>query len=159
MKKYILPSLFVALLVIVFLFGKSCNKPIEPIPTSFNTSDLRMKEELIKKLKAELKPQIVEVEVLRDRWHKAKHDTIPCDSAIVIQRNISDTLILKDSILISSQAIIINKQDSVITGWHTAHASDSTTIVKLNKEIKRQKRQKWLIIAGGSVIVAGLIIR
>jgi hypothetical protein len=148
----------IALLIAIFLLGRSCNHTKETY-TSFNTSDLRLKEAQIKDLKPIIEYREKEVVKWRTKWREGKHDTIPCDSAIVILKNVCDTIILKDSLLIQIQADVITKQDSIIQGWHTAHTADSVTIMGLNREVKRQKRQKWLIGICGGVLVGSLLVR
>ena len=66
-----------------------------------------------------------------------------------------DSIIVVDSSLITDLKRVI-KVDSVIIGNHKkASVIDSTTIVSLNKDVKKHKRHKrWLV---GGIIATGVI--
>lgn len=93
------------------------------------------------------------------KWRKLKQDTayIPCDSLLKITRIVCDTIMYNDSAHISVLKQVIKNDSITKSNYKKIINNDSTTIVGLNKEIKKQKRQKK-IFAGIAAVVAGIAI-
>lgn len=93
------------------------------------------------------------------KWRKLKQDTayIPCDSLLKITRIVCDTIMYNDSAHISVLKQVI-KNDSVIKlNYKKIINNDSITIAGLNKEVKKQKKQKK-IFAGIAAVATGIAI-
>lgn len=97
--------------------------------------------EVGKFLKKDVQAKTDTVKKHRKTYHKSKEEikTLPCDTALKLIVHVCDTLVKADSVLIEAQNKLILNQDSTITGLLEVHREDSTTIVKLNKKLKRQK--------------------
>lgn len=101
------------------------------------------------------------------RWRVAKAHAIPHDTAhaysnadsckkIVLQLvSACDSVIAKDSCVISHLKEVIKLDSSIIGNYQKSSQIDSLTIVGLKKEVKKQKRQKRLL-AALSVVLAGV---
>ena len=142
--------LAVAILVVCLLLFDKCNS--KPEQVTYNDSDslkqviaaqTRVKDSLLIAVK---KKDTIRVEVIR-KYRILKHDTIYaniCDPII----QLCDSIILVDSSLIVDLKHVI-KIDSVIIGnYKKVTHNDSISIVGLNKEVKKQKRQKRLLLGG-----------
>lgn len=97
------------------------------------------------------------------QWRKLKGDTIfrsmPCDTILPILVQTCDSIISADSVLIAglksvikSDSLIIQKQDSVIR-------LDSLNILALSNEIRKQKRQKRIALAGVGILGVIAVLR
>ena len=93
------------------------------------------------------------------KWKKAKRDTafLPCDSVLKLVITICDTIMFNDSAHISVLKQVIKNDSVTKSNYKKIIKNDSTTIVGLNKEVKKQKRQKK-IFAGIAVVAAGIAI-
>jgi hypothetical protein len=143
-NKYFLYSVITALIILI-CFRKCGNRP--EIPDNSKKEFVSLKKDI-----DSVKPIIIEreKEVIkwRTRWREVRHDSlIPCEELLVY----CDTLVLADSSLIAEQKVLIGIQDSVIRMQDIAIKSDSVTIRDLSKEIKKQKRLKWLFLGIGLV--------
>ena len=145
MKRYqYLPFIILAGIALFFL-GRGC----QPEPTHQVNIDTKA---IAKRLKAQLSDkatlqgiaakQTDTVIKWRERWHKAKHDTINIIA-------LCDTVIKHDSILIVTQGEIIDKSDSIITNYQILVRIDSCTIRQLTKDNKKLKRKVilWKVIS------------
>lgn len=154
-------NLFWVLLVIALLwaFFRSCQPKTEQTYI-YPSKELKLAiiknkalSDSLKKLNQ--KKDSVRIEYVT-RWRKLKGDTIfrslPCDTILPIIVQACDSVIYADSVLIAglksvikSDSLIIQKQDSVIR-------LDSLQILALNSEVRKQKRQKRLAIAGAGIL-------
>lgn len=91
------------------------------------------------------------------KWRKLKQDTayIPCDSLLKITRIVCDTIMYNDSAHISVLKQVIKNDSVTKSNYKKIINNDSITIVGLNKEVKKQKRQKKIF--GGVAVVAAAI--
>jgi len=91
------------------------------------------------------------------KWRKLKQDTafIPCDSLLKITRIVCDTIMYNDSAHISVLKQVIKNDSVTKSNYKKIINNDSITIVGLNKEVKKQKRQKKIF--GGVAAVAAAI--
>lgn len=154
-------GILTALIFIVFFLGKQCKSPA---PEQTNTGALKtkistqLKQREVQKKEVERRDSIVYK--WRDRWHgaKAQIKAAPCDSILPVIVRVADSVIVADSSLILAQARVIILDDSIINNYKAIILNDSIEAVSLHKEIRRQKRQKWLIgvasiLIGGAAIV------
>lgn len=94
------------------------------------------------------------------KWRKLKVDTafIPCDSILPKIVNLCDSIIYVDSSEIATLKQVIKNDSSIIQNYKRVAINDSTTIVSLNKDIKKHKRHKrWLGIGMAAVGVIAII--
>ncbi len=159
LSKYILPTLTIlGVIVVTFLIFRGCGDmaPEQPI-TPDKTDSLKKVIELQNKERDSLHAEVKKKEPARDtiiykyRYLKGKIDSIPCDSLLPKIVNICDSIIYTDSSLISSLKGVIKVDSGIISNYKKIVVNDSTTIVGLNKEIKKQKQQKKLIGGIGAV--------
>lgn len=161
MKPYLKYIFIAVLLLIVFLLGRQCNAPavIKTRSDGLKTAiKAELKERPILKSMAEVK--VDSAFKWRDRWHAAKTLTVtlPCDMVLKIVERVADAVITVDSSAIVAQARVIALDDSLLCNYRQAAVNDSLSIVALKKEVKRQKRQKWLVGIGAvlsSVAILG----
>jgi len=137
----------VLLVACIFMF-KGCDDDVTYTNNDNDSLKLVIANQNIIKdsLLAEVKKKdTIRVEVIK-KYRILKHDTIYANiCAPIIQ--LCDSIILIDSSLIVDLKHVI-KVDSVIIGnYKKVTHNDSLSIVGLNKEVKKQKRQKkWLIV-------------
>jgi len=137
----------VLLVACIFMF-KGCDDDVTYTNNDNDSLKLVIANQNIIKdsLLAEVKKKdTIRVEVIK-KYRILKHDTIYANiCAPIIQ--LCDSIILVDSSLIVDLKHVI-KVDSVIIGnYKKVTHNDSLSIVGLNKEVKKQKRQKkWLIV-------------
>ena len=137
----------VLLVACIFMF-KGCDEDVTYTNNDNDSLKLVIANQNIIKdsLLAEVKKKdTIRVEVIK-KYRILKHDTIFANiCAPIIQ--LCDSIILVDSSLIVDLKHVI-KVDSVIIGnYKKVTHNDSLSIVGLNKEVKKQKRQKkWLIV-------------
>ena len=137
----------VLLVACIFMF-KGCDDDVTYTNNDNDSLKLVIANQNIIKdsLLAEVKKKdTIRVEVIK-KYRILKHDTIFANiCAPIIQ--LCDSIILVDSSLIVDLKHVI-KVDSVIIGnYKKVTHNDSLSIVGLNKEVKKQKRQKkWLIV-------------
>lgn len=93
------------------------------------------------------------------KWKKAKRDTafLPCDSVLKLVITICDTIMFNDSAHISVLKQVIKNDSVTKSNYKKIINNDSITIVGLNKEVKKQKRQKK-IFAGVALAAIGIAI-
>ena len=138
----------VLLVACIFMF-KGCDEDVTYTDFEYTDSlknviaeQTKVKDSLLVEVK---KKDTIRVEVIK-KYRILKHDTIYANiCAPIIQ--LCDSIILVDSSLIVDLKHVI-KVDSVIIGnYKKVTHNDSLSIVGLNKEVKKQKRQKkWLIV-------------
>lgn len=137
------------------LILRSCVKPVSKENLHTETKLVLAKESKIHAREKKAKIIHDTVTKWRTRYKAVRYDSlIPCETKLVI----CDTIVIKDSLLISKLEGIQLTQDSVIKDWHTIHANDSTALRRANKEVKKQKKQKQLLavialVLGGYSII------
>ncbi len=156
MRKYILPLLAIlGVIVVTLLIFRGCGdmapeQPITPDKTdSLKAVISEQYERRIDSIIAIKKKDSVRVEYVT-RWRKMKGDTayIPCDSILPKIVNLCDSIIYVDSSQIATMKSVIAMDDSIISNYKKVVENDSITIVGLNKQIKKHKRQKKWLVAG-----------
>ena len=150
MKRYYLLPFWVFLGIVVgFVLNRSCTPAhTEPI----KQPDIKPKIERIKTQKSEA--IILHDTVIKYRTkYRYLRDTLiyelPCDTVLKLIVQTCDSIVVKDSLLISKQSNIILTQDSLISDYKVITHNDTIEINRLGKEVKKQKRQKWFIAALG----------
>lgn len=147
-KRYFLLPFWVALGIILgFFITRSC-APVQIEPTK--QPDIKPKIERIKAAKQEA--IILHDTVIKYRTkYRYLRDTLiyelPCDTVLKLVIQTCDSIVVKDSLLIAKQSDIILTQDSLISDYKVITHNDTIEIKRLGKEVKKQKRQKWLVIA------------
>ena len=149
---------FLAVLIMatVFLF-KGCDDDHVVVATPDKTDSIKKVYEhkfqlridsldLVKK-----KDSISYVTIVKYKYLKGKVDSIPCEELLPQIVNICDSIVYNDSSLISSLKNIIKLDSSIFVDMKRVIVNDSTTIVSLNKEVKKQKRQKKIVGGIGAV--------
>ena len=153
MRKFYLPFFIAAVVLLCFI--PKCNHPEPSQPTKVFDSIPYFKAK-IDSLKRSLSIKVPERQAARKKWQQARHDSIiPCEELLVY----CDTLILKDDSLINDLLV----KDTVNTRFNmylvnrikTDSIVLSDTCKYFGKQIRKQKIQKWLIIAGGVIGVIG----
>lgn len=135
-NKYFRACLLIAILILMALGLKYCNKPVPYVPLNVQT-EIKTRDSIRWVVKYH---DSVRVKVLKKWVHiKLNPDSLPCDTQLVNIINFCDTIIQVDSAVISNLKQVI-KQDSIIEGkLFQKIAQDSLQICKLNKKLKRQK--------------------
>jgi hypothetical protein len=155
-------------LIIIILFSiicalmliRECESSVEVTKTNIDSIEAKIKGDLrvIDSLMDDRlkKDSVRTVEVIKWRYIKQNHDTLPCDTFVKLVIAQCDTVIYRDSVLINSQQTIISKQDTVIHNQQTVIKSDSVEIVGLNKEVRKQKRLKrvFQVTTVGALLLA-----
>lgn len=132
-------------LIILICFRECERKPVEMVPQKQAIKVLKASIDSVKPIIIEREKEVVK---WRTKWREVRHDSlIPCEELLVY----CDTLVLADSSLIAEQKVLIGIQDSVIKMQDLTIKSDSVTISDLSKEVKKQKRLKWLFLGLGLV--------
>lgn len=130
--------LIIILLVVIILF-KTCGEPKqETVPVAKKLqADLKKTTEAKKEAVATVSINTVYI----TKWKEVKviAGKMPCDTAIEYVMSFCDTIIQKDTLAINSLKKVVLAQDTVILDYKEIHKSDSTTIAKLNRKLKRQK--------------------
>ena len=148
---------FAAVLIVACLFMfKGCDEDVNYVHDSTDSlkqviaEQTKIKDSLLVQVK---KKDTLRVEVIK-RYRTIVHDTTLVQICAPIIKA-CDSIIVVDSSLITDLKNVI-KVDSVIIGNHKkASVIDSTTIVSLNKDVKKHKRHKrWLV---GGIIATGVI--
>jgi len=138
--------IFVLISIIAFLLAlRSCEQPKQ---AKTDTSQLRQFIATNKAKLTVLKPIIIYKDSIRTKyvtkWKEVRHDSlIPCPEKLAI----ADTVIYRDSSLISSLKLLCKIDSSIIADQSKVIVSDSITIKGLKKEVKKQKRQKRILAA------------
>jgi len=156
--------LLLATIVCLLLFDK-CNKKVEPT-SSVEISDsikqaisaqyeARIDSLILDKQKDSIRVQYV------TKWRKLKQDTafIPCDSILPKIVNLCDSIILVDSSQIATLKNIVALDDSIISNYKKVTKNDSLLIVSQNKEIKKHKRHKKILIVTNVITAAFGILK
>jgi len=149
---------YVAILILaICLWFKGCND------TSIVKDNTTIKTN-IKKLtvkKDSVKVEANKTDSIRTKivikWRAAKHDTIykECKELIVI----CDSIITTDSTQISQLRHVITLSDSIIINQKIIIYNDSVRQISLNKQIRKQRRQKNLAFLGLGVLGGMLLIK
>ena len=160
MKRYYLLPFWVFLGIVVgFVLSRSCTPAhTEPI----KQPDIKPKIERIKAQKSEA--IILHDTVIKYRTkYRYLRDTLiyelPCDTVLKLIVQTCDSIVVKDSLLISKQSNIILTQDSLISDYKVITHNDTIEINRLGKEVKKQKRQKWFIAALGVLGLGASVVR
>lgn len=82
---------------------------------------------------------------------------VPCDTILQLIITACDSIITKDSVAMLVKDYTIKYQDTLISNYKVITHNDTLEMKRLNKEVKRQKRQKWLVI-GSAVLVGGALL-
>lgn len=146
-KLFILGCLIVLALIISDMFHSCKKEQIEINP---------IKETIKEDLKR--KDSVKEVIVYRDsirtklvtKWRN-RTDTLTITEVV----NLCDSVILVDSSLIASLKNEINLGDSIIRNYRIVAVNDSNTIVRLNKDLRKQKR-KTKFAAAIAILLGGV---
>ncbi len=146
---YSLLTAVIVLLCIVLFRG--CGTPQPPTASRIINTD---------SIKAELRKEFEAIAVLNktskttqdtaikyvDRWHKAKHDTLPCEEKLPIIIQVCDTAITKlqqANVAVNTELTqaykIIGTQSGVIKIDSLNFATLNDSIKGLNKKVRRQK--------------------
>lgn len=149
---------FAAVLIVacVFLF-KGCDEDRGVVATPDKTDSLKkviVEQEKVKDslLVIAKKKDSVRIEtIVKYRYLKGRIDSIPCEELLPKIVNICDSIILVDSSQIATLKQVIKTDSSIIQNYKKIIVNDSTTIVSLNKEVKKQKRQKKIVGGIGAV--------
>lgn len=144
-------AIIILTVVVCVLVMRSCGPGSKEIlPTE--TKEVRAKESEIVKEKQVAKIIHDTVIAHHHHYYTVRRDSlIPCETKLVL----CDTIIVKDSTLIMAQDVIIADQDSVIKDWHIIHVQDSTSLVRANKEVKKERRKKifWQFVSGVEAVL------
>ena len=135
-------------LCVVLLFRfKGCEpKPIKLIEVKKITQDLK-KADSIQQIVIKM-DSVRFIEVVKWRYLKTNPERLPCDSLYTEVVSLCDTIILHDSLEINEYKALVRQDSIIIKDYQTLVRNDSMVITGLNKEIRKQKTQKRLIIAG-----------
>lgn len=148
-NKYFRAGLVVIILLMMALALKFCNKPIPYKPVEIK-QEVKTRDSIIKVV--EYKDSIRTVYVTKWRKIKVNPDSLPCDTFVHEIIAVCDTFIMIDSSEIVSLKGVI-RQDSIIQAKQSDKiSSDSLTISKLNKRLKRQKTVTKLAFGAGAVL-------
>lgn len=143
-RKYFLYFFIAVTFIIVFFLGRSCSGSPKIVKTNAEVKTVLKEERVIAKMKETAFIQHDTILKERHHYHTIRRDSlIPCETKLVI----CDTILVHDSIHDITQDLIIARQDIVIVEWHVIHSQDSTSILSLKKEVRKQKWQKRVIIA------------
>lgn len=97
------------------------------------------------------------------RWRKLKGDTIfralPCDTILPILVQSCDSIIAADSVLIADLKAVIQIDDSLLTNYRKHVVNDSLLISELNKDLRKQKRQKKLAVFAAGILGVVAIVK
>lgn len=154
-------ALITAVVVLLLLQFKQCGSK-EPVKDTRDSLKALIPGELVKV--AELKKEAVKADSIvykwRDRWRTVEiaAKTSPCDSILPVVIHVADSVIVVDSTAIAIKDSIICLDGSIISQLQSVVKQGSVEIVGLKKEIRKQKRQKWLI-GIGAVLFGGVVIR
>lgn len=156
--KYYVPYIIIAGLLI-FILIRGCEPvKIAPLPKIINTDSIKnkLRAEMEELYRLRLLSQSASTStVYVDKWHKAKHDTIPCeekiiicDTAIIYLQDYNEALsreLKQANNVISTQALII-RTDSI----NTVTYKDSIKV--LNKALSKANRKVilWKVLFGVS---------
>lgn len=145
-------------LLTVVVLVRSCERPdsivVETDHIKTAIAKIQAKKDSVKPI---IQIQTVEVVKYRERWHRLK-DTIyipsGCDTVFKTIVSACDSVIQKDSILISSLQFQARLDSSIISDQGKIIRADSLTILGLNKEVRKQKRHKRIALIAAGVIGA-----
>ena len=143
-------ALFLLIALVVVMF--TCNrtpKPIEPINVPTKTQDSF--RTIIK-----YRDSVRIKDVLKWRTLTRITDSVPCYTEIVPFIQACDTIIIHDSILISTMDKALDLDSTVQRGLISRIQSDSVKIVKLNRKVKRNRR---IALFFGAVVAGGVGLR
>jgi hypothetical protein len=149
---------YVAILILaICLWFKGCNDT--PIVKDNTTIKTNIKKLTVKKdsVKVEAnKTDLIRTKIVI-KWRDAKHDTIykECKELIVI----CDSIITTDSTQISQLRHVITLSDSIIIKQKIIIYNDSVCQISLNKQIRKQRRQKNLAFLGLGVLGGMLLVK
>jgi len=153
--KYYIPYIIILVLAICLWF-KGCDKPkpinVEPIKNNIKKLEVKKATEQVKANKSDsVRTKYV------IKWRKAIHDTLylPADSLILICNDI----ITVDSTQISQLKQVITLSDSIILNQKIIIYNDSVRQISLNKQIRKQRRQKNLALLGLGVLGGMLLVK
>ena len=155
LSKYI-PYVAILILALCLLF-KGCNDT--PIVNNNTTIKTNIKKLTVKK--DSVKVEANKTDSIRTKivikWRDAKHDTIykECKELIVI----CDSIITTDSTQISQLRNVITLSDSIIINQKIIIYNDSVRQISLNKQIRKQRRQKNLALLGLGVLGGMLLVK
>ena len=155
LSKYI-PYVAILILALCLLF-KGCNDT--PIVNNNTTIKTNIKKLTVKK--DSVKVEANKTDSIRTKivikWRAAKHDTIykECKELIVI----CDSIITTDSTQISQLRNVITLSDSIIINQKIIIYNDSVRQISLNKQIRKQRRQKNLALLGLGVLGGMLLVK
>ena len=143
-------ALFLLIALVVVMF--TCNrtpKPIEPINVPTKAQDSF-------RVVIKYRDSVRIKDVLK--WRTLTHitDSTKCFTEIVPFIQACDTIIVHDSILISTMDKALDLDSTVQRGLISRIQSDSVKIVKLNRKVKRNRR---IALFFGAVVAGGVGLR
>lgn len=145
---FIKPIIFISIgiLLAMFLF-KYCNKKTDYVSPKIdlNLSKVKVLKNKVDSLNSVKKHIVVKYKTLRDTILKEYIK----DSLIINYVNTVDSILVIDSALITSQASIIQFQDTIISNQHQQ-------IFTLTKQNKREKRRKVFTSIG--TFILGIVV-
>lgn len=158
-------ALGLILAAVFFWLGKGCDEP--KVPVKDKSDSLRGVIRGLLVIQDSLKDLAQKEDSVRvkyvTKWRGVRSAATnttsppPCDSILPIVINTCDSVIAKDSVVIAVLNEIIDADSAIIANKDKLILADSLTIVGLNKDVKRLKRQKrWLIVA--IVAITGIAI-
>ena len=143
-------ALFLLIALVVVMF--TCNrtpKPIEPINVPTKAQDSF-------RVVIKYRDSVRIKDVLKWRTLTRITDSVPCYTEIVPFIQACDTIIIHDSILISTMDKALDLDSTVQRGLISRIQSDSVKIVKLNRKVKRNRR---IALFFGAVVAGGVGLR
>lgn len=149
----------------MFFAGRQCSARMPQNSLQSNTDSIKkiVRTEILERadLKSKSKRADSIVYKWRDRWHEIKTEigTKPCDSILPIIVHVADSVIIVDSTALVAKSRIIALDDSIICNQASIIKIDSITILGLKKEIRRQKRQKWLIGISAAIFSTAILTK
>lgn len=156
-RKHYLPFFIAILVTIAFIVGR-CEHG-KPMPIHISRDSIINQVAGMMARRQAVTTIVAYKDSIRDRWNtkykEIRYDSlIPCPEKLAI----ADTVIINDSSEIASLSALVGVQDSIIIGQGKIIQGDSVTIIDLKKDVRKQKRQKWLAI-GATVIFGSAALR
>lgn len=150
----------IAILVIIIIFLRNCNpkKAEYTEPLKAEVAKLEVKKDSVNK-------QIVKQDSVRVKtiikWRYLKADTawLPCELKLTEVINTCDTIILIDSIEIASLKLVNLIDNDIIKDQKIMLKNDSIYQISLNKQIRKERRQKRLALLGLGILSVGLLVK
>ena len=118
--------------LIMWLFR--CEKP-QPEVKPVTITEFKVRDSIITQVKTH---DVIRTKYI-DKYHII-HDSLPCEEVLTL----CDTILVKDSVLISALYAVISVDSTIISKQQAIHGMDSITIQDLHRDLRRQKRRTKL---------------